>query len=192
MNKTILSALALLLLSTQVLAGIKIEPGIGYNFAGKLTDTDNPARDESTSGLGYFAKLGYQQLGFSAGVDYARSTVTLKDNADATAIDEDWKGTEIGVFVGYDLPILLRVWGTYVFNAELDRDMPLKNTKTYTGKGFKLGAGYSILPLMSLNLEYKVFTYDEVDSAGVTSALVGVDEISHKSIFASISIPLNI
>lgn len=182
-----------LLFSITTHAAVFVEPGLGYNISGNLSDTDVPARDEDATGLGYYLRLGYQHLGLFGGVSYGLTNLTLEDKQDTTNPDEDWGGKELGAFIGYELPVMLRFWGGYIFDTKLEREVTSQATKKiYSGNGYKFGLGYKVIPLVSLNLEYKVFTYDEEeDDVGAVAPLTGVDEIEHKSIFLSVSVPFS-
>jgi hypothetical protein len=55
-----------------------------------------------------------------------------------------------------------RFWAGYIFSSQLKLETDgLEGTEK--GSGFKLGAGWTALPLLSINLEYLMLKYDEMD-----------------------------
>lgn len=128
-------------------AGFYIDPQLGMH----LTDGEIGNQDD-ISGSGYGTKIGWKTLGLSFGLDYQMMSLS-SDNANL-----DIDTTEMGVFVGYDLPIMLRFWAAYVFSLEGDLST---GTDYDSGSGTKIGIGYTGLPLFSLNLEMKQFNFDE-------------------------------
>ena len=107
-------------------------------------------------GVGYGARLAYTQLGFMAGVDFGMRNLTYDKSG-----FEDSTNQDIGLLVGYEFPVLLRVWGAYL----LDSSLKAEDSSKITGSGFKLGVGYTAMPLVSINLEMINNTYDKVGSA---------------------------
>lgn len=128
-------------------AGIYIDPQLGIH----LSDGEVGTIDD-VGGSGFGTKLGWKTLGFSFGLDYQAMSLSSDDQ------NLDIDTTEMGVFVGYDLPIMLRFWAAYVFSLEGDRST---GTDYDSGSGTKIGIGYTGLPLFSLNLEMKQFNFDE-------------------------------
>ena len=60
------------------------------------------------------------------------------------------------IFVGYELPIMLRAWATYFFDSNWDFDGGEKTEFTTIA----LGVGFTGLPFVSLNAEYRLNTFD--------------------------------
>src|SRR3989344_6657241 len=90
-------------------ADFLIEPYLGYHTGeregGGLTKSD-------VSGITYGARAGYKHmLGLMFGLDY----MTGKWEDDAT-VKSDLTPSSLGVFVGFEFPILLRVYGVYGFS----------------------------------------------------------------------------
>lgn len=145
--------------ASQAQASLLIEPLVGYsvgkyNYEYKeagITDSD----DESIQGLSYGGRLGYQNLGFQLGLDYLASSMDIDG--------DDFNTTEWGGFVGFEFPILVRVYAGYVFSGtgKLEGDNDDLNLKGGTGP--KLGVGFTLLPFLDINLEYRRITYDTKD-----------------------------
>ena len=153
-------------------AGFLIEPYLSYSFGSQ----DGSSTDTNFNGPGYGARLGYQFLGFMAGADYSIQSLNFDDDGDKK---------QLGLFAGYDAPILFRVWGTYFLNGSIEFD---SNSELDGGSGYALGAGYTGLPFVSLNVEYRVMNYDEASAANVTNTV----DIETKEILFSVSLPLNL
>mgnify|MGYP003688564919 CR=1 FL=1 len=60
--------------------------------------------------------------------------------------------TQLGFFVGYELPMMVRFWGTYIFSMEgIDDDDT--EIKVLDGSGMVFGVGFKVMPFISLNFE---------------------------------------
>ncbi len=167
-------------------AALLLEPYLGYSFGS--ADRLNYEYDYSTPQIG--GRVGYQMLGLMLGVDYSMGLgsfdMDAKNTTTGVTTTSKYKKSQLGLFVGYNLPVLLRVWGTYYVNASLEDDIaPITE---YSGSGFALGAGFTGLPFVSLNLEYRNFSYDESETSGTTTALNPELEVSE--ILLSVSLPL--
>lgn len=151
--KKILIAMMIMVAGFNASAGIMVEPYLAYNLVGDFDNVD-------TSGVNYGARLGYSLPAlFSLGLDYNMGTY----DHDGTDVDH----TKFGAFVAVDLPILARAWASYYFSAKAEA-----GASEVDGDGFGLGVGLTMLPFVSLNLEYRSLSYDgNVDASEV---LVGV------------------
>jgi hypothetical protein len=156
----------------QAKAGFYIDPALGMH----ITDAEVGTTDD-LSGMGFGTKVGWKTLGLSFGVDY--QTVNLESDSSNFEVDT----TEIGLFLGYDLPILFRFWVSYA--VSLSGDIANTTTDYDSGSGTKIGIGYTGLPLLSINLEIKSYNFDE-NSAGAT-----IDQ-DYNATFLSISFPFSI
>ncbi len=180
----ILLILAFLIIP-PVNAGVLIEPVVGYSLL-KL-DGDNSGNGGGGSVGG---RLGYQNLGFQLGVDYLRSTYGI-DNDDYKS---DFAMSEFAGFVGFEFPILLRVYAGYIFQATAGTkyrgDLGIgQGTQTYDmefdkGTGTKLGIGFTGLPFVDLNLEYR--------KGKLTDGKLGsydLDDLDYSAFMFSASLP---
>jgi len=176
--KTLL-AFTLLVFSSFSNASILIEPQLAYAFSHKLDQTitiTNGAATGTTrvnssgTALEIGGRFGLEFFGLMAGASYHKG---LSD-----------KGSNLGAFIGYEAPILLRAWAAYHFDAEVNYD----NTST-SGTSIELGVGYTALPLLSLNFIYRKYDMDELTSAGVT---YGASDVTPTELSIGISLPLNI
>ncbi len=134
-------------------AGLLLEPYLGY-YAGKW---EQGGGNEKFSGAGFGARVGYKHvLGPMFGLDYM--TGKFEDKGDLKA---DLTPQQLGAFVGFEFPILLRVYAAYNFSDKLKFKSDYRSG-TYEGdSGIKLGVGFTALPLLSINVEYVASSYDE-------------------------------
>ncbi len=179
-------------------AGILIEPQLGYIVSGGGEFTVSGANyDDSYSGLTYGARLGYQALGLMAGVSYfatSYETESKCSNCSPTSAKTDYDQTSIGAFAGYNFPIMLRAWVGYHFSVkeEATKASSYSNKGDYwKGSATEIGIGFTPLPLVSLNLIYKMFDYDKFKNgvSGVESSPSGYEP---KEIQLAVSVPFNI
>lgn len=182
MKKSLLLLTALVSMfyySEDARAGFLLEPyfGMNMNSTGELGTTDV---DITGNSIG--ARVGFQNLGFMFGVDGRRSSWNLEfDNADIDATV-----TTLGAFVGYDFPILLRVWGEYVISHNgID-----ENDTEYTeGSGTIIGLGYKVMPFVSLNLEIGNF---ETAKAKTDGGSEGDLDAKYNTFLLGVSIPISL
>lgn len=195
------------------MAGIHVEPYLGYGKT-KLEQTlrgtsykvagDNK---ETGSFVEFGGRLGYRALGLSVGLDYnfTPSAFSLDRETPTPEVSSayDYTSTNFGLFVGYELPLFARFWGSYYLSSslEIDKDADTldgsDNTgDDYKGKGFNLGVGITTLPFVSINLEYRSITYDErknVSSGNTVNYPAGNDSaVDHSTILLSLSVPLDL
>ncbi len=130
----------------QAQAGLLIDPYVGIGQAKNTIDAATGSEGtESMTSIG--SRLGYSFLLFSAGIDYERSTID-KDTA-----------TNMSAFVGFDLPILLRVWAEYFVSSSYDADDSTDPDLNFKD-GYGMGIGFTGLPFVSINLEVAAYNYD--------------------------------
>lgn len=158
--------------SVQSFAGLLIDPYFGVGQA--KSSSDLSTGDESNSSTSVGSRLGYSFLLLSAGIDYEMSNSSY-DGDDVSA-------TNMSLFVGVDLPILLRGWAEYYMSSSYDIDGVTQDIDFKDGYG--IGIGFTGLPFVSLNLEVSTLNY-EVD------VLSGID-YSVASTMLSISLPLDL
>jgi len=152
-------------------ADLLIEPAVGYNI-GKFDDT-------TVTGLGYGGRLGYTMLGFQLGVDYLQSSMSDSDS-------NKYSTTDIAAFVGYRFPVLFKVYAAYIFSAtaEVKGDDDFDFEK---GSGQKVGLGFTGIPFVDINFEYRTVSYKEYTAAGVTN---DEDVTKSNAFFVGVSVPL--
>jgi hypothetical protein len=175
----ILITITTLLFTSLASAGILIEPQLGYAFSHKLKQTvtitlgnasGTVNADSSGTALEVGGRFGYQAFGLMLGGSY------MKGFSD--------KGSNLGAFVGYSAPILLRAWAGYNFDSKVNY-----GSDAATGKSIEFGVGYTALPLLSLNFVYRKYDMDKLTHLGVTYNTSGV---TPTELMIAISAPFNL
>ncbi len=166
-------------------AALLIEPVVGLNLGTKLDvdsgdDTDSYG---SGGGIGYGGRLGYQQLGFQFGLDYLASSVDLGEDD----VDKNLSMSEWGAFAGFEFPVLVRVYAGYIFSATAETTIDDEKYEFSNGSGMKAGIGFTGIPFLDINLEYRRGTFDEAKVAGDEDEDVSAD---YQSVLLSLSLPL--
>lgn len=152
-----------------------IEPYIGVGFLGDA-ETGSTSDKSSHTALGLRAGTSIVGLAF-AGLDASMMKSKL-DFSGSPKFDR----TTIGVVAGIDLP-LIKAW----FGYNLKDDWKGDNVSyDYVGKSTKLGVGFGMLPFIEINLEYLMYSADEVETSSTT-----VDsDFKDNSVILSVSLPL--
>jgi hypothetical protein len=163
-----------------------VDPYIGYAInQQEITVTAGGTTgqiDYTTSGSLLGARVGWQTLGFMVGGDFGYGPALTQEltasalSGFSTGSETDYTGTYMGAFIGYDFPILLRAWATYFFNITYAPE----SGSDVEASGTSFGVGFSGLPFVSLNAEYRMISYD-------SSAIDDSSEI-----FLSVSLPITL
>jgi hypothetical protein len=163
------------LINVPAHANLLLEPYLQYGVG---SWDDNNGNNQTQKGASFGGRVGYQSLGFMMGGDFMTGSWT--DNATTS---NTITPTDLGVFVGFNFPLFLRVWGTYDFSAQ--RKFSALND-TFKGSDVKLGLGLTMFPLISVNFEYVMGTFNK-DSVNGTL----VHNLTDKLFFVGVSLPLN-
>jgi len=165
--------------SSQAQSAVLLEPVLGYNLGTKLNIEDG---EKYSGGMGpsFGGRVGYQNLGFQLGLDYLNSTIDMKDDD----FDKDVKMTEWAAFAGFEFPVLVRVYAGYIFSANAKSG----STKLNDGSGAKFGVGFTGLPFVDINLEYRRGTFTEIKAGGVTADV----DTKYETIMLGVSLPFTI
>jgi hypothetical protein len=136
-------------------AGILVEPLLGMNFSKKVeTRSKNYT---SGSGLSWGGRLGYQKGALQMGVDFLNSSIDMSSGD----FDENFKTNEYAAFIGVELPLLFKVYAAYIFAANGNTEVRDNDISLDSGRGGKLGLGFTLLPFVDLNLDYRRITFDD-------------------------------
>lgn len=140
---------------------LHIEPYLGYQFYGNLSDDDDSGRDSSIRASNLGGRFGYTFIGLFGGLEFDFGAGDAKRDNSSGKYDADYN--DIGLFIGYDVPVTpLRIWITYFFESDLDNEN--NSTKfDYDGSGFKFGFGFQFFPLVSFNLEFRALSFSELE-----------------------------
>ncbi len=140
-------------------ADILLEPYGGY-YTG---DWEQGTTSHDLKGLAFGGRLGFQHMGFMAGLDYMTGMWKDDDNP-----SRDVTPTDLSIFVGYNFPAMVRIYGAYGLDSELK--FKANNTVAkWTGNTLKFGIGFTFFPMVSLNLETIRGDYDEVNGQSATT-----------------------
>lgn len=190
MKRLILSAmLTLAIAPTAALADILIEPGIAYRTGSYDGGTGNTGK---VSGVGLSARAAYSFVMVFAGLDLAYNFGTYSPDSGSSG---DITAVTAGPVVGVSLPALpLRFWAAYLlwdYATQKTSSTPAVD-QIISGTGLKIGGGYTIIPLLSVNLEYVMHTHTKFDNkaAGVSGDLP--TSVKGTDFVISASVPLDI
>ena len=172
---------ASLALTSPAHAGLLIEPSLGYAFIG---EAEGDGSKDDLSGLAYGARFGVTSLGFMVGAEYMGTQFKVD-----VAGNPKLNSTNLGIFAGYNFPILLRAYATYFFYNQAE--FGDTTTIDLRGNGLKLGVGYKGLPFVSLNLEYLMQTYKEARVGGSPWADLSTD-VKANTLMFTVSLPFSI
>ena len=177
---------AVLFFSVQSHASILLEPHLGYNVSGGQSNYNGTKYDYTGAQLG--ARLGMQHLGVMGGFDFTHSNYTVNQTVLASQVKTtvDTKENDYGVFLGYNAPILVRGWVGYYFSTKAT-----DGSNNYTkGKTTELGLGFTPLPLLSLNIMYRMTSYDTLYTASNNASSTLSPNYEPKEIVLGVSLPV--
>ena len=169
--------------SNSAKARFLIEPHIGYNLN---SSTVWGGMTNEYTGAEYGGRFGLQYLGLMGGLNYTHSDFDVKSTNDSGLTTTPYKRDEIGGFVGYKFPVLLRAWLGYNFSNKAKET----NGDYIKGTSTELGLGFTGFPLISINLVYRMHSYDEVSDSGVTSTID--NKFEPKEIVIGVSLPFTL
>lgn len=159
-------------------ADLLLEPYLGYYMG---TSTQSGSKDGDVSGVGYGARIGYQNItGLMLGAEYF--TGALED--DDGTVKTDLTPGDYGVFAGFNFPILLRAYATYFIKNKWKSKTSTTTSDLEGDGGLKLGLGWTGLPFISINFEYMTVGFDKVGGNSID------DTINEKIYGLSVSLPL--
>ena len=184
-----LTVLMSLLFITSASAGILIEPQIGYILSSKFDGTatlSGPGAGTLTanyksSGPEYGGRLGYQAMGLMGGLTYGHSSFSSNSIGQSTGT---LTTNNMGAFVGYNAPILLRAWLAYNFSAKSS----LPSTEL-EGNSKEIGIGFTGLPFLSVNFIYRMYDFTKFTTSGTTYTATNFNP---KEMELAISAPFNL
>jgi hypothetical protein len=176
-------------------AKLLFEPHLGFNSHGVGTKGTDVV---TYNGTQVGARLGFQSFGIMGGLDYTHSIYTTTTTPPIGTSEKDAKTREeLGAFVGYKLPVLLRAWVGYNFLAKEKQTSlgPTSGTKAGNynkGHSTEIGVGFTGFPIVSINLSYKMLSYDKNFDPGANTTSAINPKYEPKEIVLGVSIPLNL
>ncbi|MBY0413330.1 MAG: hypothetical protein K2Q18_04160 [Bdellovibrionales bacterium] len=175
--------LGLTILSQTASAGLLLEPHVAYNLSGSGTESGT---EYDYNGAQIGARVGYQNWGFMTGLDYTKGSGSVDSKTAGVTTTRDLSSDEIGIFAGYNLPILFRAWGAYYFSNETT----YKGGFDLSGDTKELGVGFTGLPFLSINLVYRMVNFDE--SKNLTTSVKSSVSYDFNEIVLGVSLPFNL
>lgn len=170
-------------------AALLIEPVVGYNVTSSFEAPSNAILTSKISskgsGTSFGGRLGYQNLGIQLGVDYLHSSLKTDDDN----LDENITMNEWGAFAGFEFPILLRVYAGYIFSATGESETSTGTKVELTeGSGMKVGVGFTGLPFIDINVEYRKGTFGELTLGSTDTGA----ETEYSAIMLGLSLPFTL
>ena len=129
----------------------------------------------------YGGRVGIQKMGLMLGLDGRKGEWEI-DNDTST----EFSYNHMAAFVGYDFPILLRVYASYIIGGNATDD---DDNEYLEPSGYTLGVGYKFFPYLSANAEYGTINYKEREDVNGVNATT--DERGTYLLF-SVSAPINL
>jgi hypothetical protein len=149
----------LLLFSAPSHAWLLVEGNVGYGLSNKWEKQG--ISDIQFDGMIVNGRLGLKLFHFLIlGGEYGWTDSNF-EYTDATNIGYKIPATrnDIGIFAGIDTPIFLRFWASYYIKSEIK--MPDYNNTKLNGTGYGVGVGWTFLPFVSINGEYRRYEYNQ-------------------------------
>jgi len=172
-----LAAIATLSFAPQSRADLLLEPYLGYHTG----EWEIAGNGEDMSGITYGARVGYKNMGLMLGIDYMMGMWEDESNP-----KNDVTPNDLGLFVGYEAPMMVRFYGV-LSPGPLNPELKFKNTggsTKYEGSTMKFGIGFTALPMVAINVEYLLGTYDEADGNSMNQ------DLETKMLGLTVSLPL--
>ena len=194
------SSLATASIANAGAIGFIAEPYLGYALTGgattKTATTSTDSGKFTGLAVGARALASYQM--FFGGLDFSLSPLS---HSPATATGTTFTSVssmKLGIVAGVELPMLpLRFWLGYNFMNTQSMTQPAvgavaASDLSLSGSGIKLGVGYKVIPLVSVNAEYIMSSYGSAKNAlGVQQFATG-QSISVNSFLLSVSVPFTL
>lgn len=185
--KKLILLLSLVLISFQANAGILIEPYYGMINSGSVEGDGDFEEDYTGTEMG--ARLGWTSLGLQLGVDYRIHSIEFETRISGFDVDFDVEHTGMYAFIGYQFPVMFRLYGAYAISGNGGYTATVNGAETEVDyEGFNstiLGASYTGLPFVAINFEVVNFEWDEDEDGNEES-----NEWSHYLL--SVSIPISL
>lgn len=187
--------------SAQAATNFIVEPYLGYSFLGgvSVSNSGTTVQLGSYAGLqvGSRVAVGLDMFFVGADVSYAPSLGYTAPAAlsNLTFADSGTTHFKLGAVAGVELPALpLRFWLGYNFMDQI-ADSSVSGGTTPSGargSSLKLGAGYTVIPFVSINAEYIMTNIASTFSGGTSTNLPSGTSAGMNSLLVSVSVPLDL
>lgn len=192
--KKLLLALVCLGMLPSAFAGFFVEPYVGYGLGDgeRQTSAGATIADEEWSGPLFGARVGGSTMMLNYGVDYSRRLeFDHESKTNGVTTKNKMDGSYLGAFLGVDFPVLVRAWASYYFDVSMEDQDGTNKGNEVSGNGYALGVGFTGLPFVSLNLEYRMLDFDEIKDVTTGQTTTPADYTAKELIF-SVSVPLDL
>jgi hypothetical protein len=171
-------------------ASFLLEPYAGYAAFGSLSLRDVDSGSYNGVGFGVRGALQLLDLVF-AGADLSYYPALNVSNS--SYLGNSTINTKVGLIAGVNVPLLpFRFWVGYNPFDRLSYSYSGTNN-SLGGHSFKFGAGFKMIPLISINVEYIITSYGSLDLRNSSASdVLGGDNLTGKSILFSASVPLSL
>lgn len=173
-----LFAVCVFVFGYQAQAGLHLEPYLGYNVGALQVKVAGQDIGDAMSGVLLGARVGYSLPLFYVAADYSLGS-GLKSEVSASSVDIDV--SRLGVVAGFTGLPMFDFYGGYLLNTTVKVDQT--GVPDFKGSGLKVGVGFTMLPLISINAEYIMNNYDD-DGA--------MKDIKETAAVVSVSLPLDL
>ncbi len=174
-------------------AGLLLEPMLAYPVIADGEFATNPPIEYEIDTLMYGLGIGYQASeGLMVAARYILDSGTTTLTSSSLETEFDYKGTNLGVLIGYSMPESFRFYLAYAFQKTAEITDSAGAGNEYSGTGFSLGVGYNIVEYIALGIEYHMYTYDEIED--VQTGLSGSisPEYEENFLTVNLSFPFNV
>jgi hypothetical protein len=174
-------------------AGLLLEPYVGYEMGSAEVSSSGLTAKYDTSGITVGGRVGFTMPIFFAALDY--SMANGKANlTSGPGTSPDLSRSSLFAVVGASLP-LIRVYGGYGFLHELTMK-DASGDGVFKGSALKLGASFTGLPFLALNLEYIMSSLNKYKASSGTESAIGtgnpVSDAKANAFMLSVSVPFDL
>lgn len=203
--KALFFAVGLVFLVRPAHAGLLLEPYLGYSISstelilgsGSGTGADGVTLKFDNTGTVLGGRVGMTIPMFFFAIDASALTGTAKYKSSSdstyTSVDQTLNGTTLALVGGVNL-LIFRAYAGYGFLTET-KFSASGTDATYKGTTMKVGASFTGLPLVALNLEYFQDSYSKVklSSGDFDLKSSGIyKDFKTSGILFSVSLPLSL
>jgi hypothetical protein len=164
-------SVAVTLIAPHAHADLLLEPYIGYGIGNLKADYNGGGSLKYTVNgvnIGGRVAIALPIVYFGLDGQYGTGSAGLSSDSAGAFHSTNFTRTALFAFVGAHIP-MLRAWAGYGFLNNLKfASASTSPETTFKGSAIKLGAAFTGLPVVDLNLEYIMSTYNKTTVAGST------------------------
>lgn len=154
--------LAFFLLTISAYGSITFEPYLGMSTGGEF---EEDGIESLFQGPSYGLKFGAQYTYYFIGFDYRLSAFAADSKKSPSKFeDRTLNNEQYFLYFGYDFPAPFKLWA----GAALGGKASVGDFEYTEGSGYLLGAAFTGLPIVSINIEWVSWAYDKVDPGSST------------------------